>query len=187
MHLDTIRNFEWHNEPELSLIDGSMVIKTAPNTDFRHDRQRNVHLDSGHFFFSRQHGNFGLSAKWQFCHQLPQGAQYGLMARADENNWCKIFVVRNGDDSFSIATSVTNCRFTDTAIYPLSCPKEEIVFRLEAAGPNLCFAYSTDGNKFSRIRIFQMLADSDELKVGAYICCSQNVSFTATLSDIEIY
>ena len=187
MHLKTIRNFEWYNEPELALDSDCMTITVAPNTDFQRDRERGINKDNGHFFFSRPKGNFNLRVNWQFCSNLPQGAQYGLMARIDSNNWAKIGVITNADGTFSIMTSTTNLGVSDIAVYPLSNAATDIFFRLEKIDQDLCFSFSSDNENFVRIRWFQMIADCNELKVGAYACNPQKADFCAVLSDMEFY
>ena len=89
MRLETIRDFEWYNEPEFGFDAGCMRIKAAPQTDFWQDNRHNIRKDNGHFFFSRRNGNFTLTVKWQTQKDQPRWCQYGLMGRIDNNNWCK--------------------------------------------------------------------------------------------------
>ena len=187
MRLETIRDFEWYNEPEFGFDAGCMRIKAAPQTDFWQDNRHNIRKDNGHFFFSRRNGNFTLTVKWQTQKDQPRWCQYGLMGRIDNNNWCKASITRNIDDGFSLTISVTNLGVSDLAVFPLPELPESVTWRLEARDGDFCLSYAANDRKFIRVRMFQMSVQCSELKAGAYICNPKDDDFTASLSDIEIY
>ena len=47
MNLDTIRNFDWYNEPEFSFSSGALIIKPQAETDFWQDKRNNIKKDKG--------------------------------------------------------------------------------------------------------------------------------------------
>ena len=187
MKLETIRDFEWHNEPEFYFDSGCMRIKATPHTDFWQNNKRNVHKDNGHFFFSRRQGNFVLTVKWIIKEDQPRWCQYGLMGRINDKNWCKASIIHEADGIFYLSISVTNFGFSDLVIFPLPKIPENITWRLEAVNDDLCLSYAVNDDKFIRVRVFPIPVQYDELKIGAYICSPKDDEFAAVLSDIEIY
>ena len=65
MNLDTIRNFDWYNEPEFSFSSGALIIKAQSETDFWQDKRNNVKKNDGHFFFAKYSGDVELTIRWQ--------------------------------------------------------------------------------------------------------------------------
>ena len=90
MHLETIKDFDWLNEPEFNFASGSLVVKAALQADFCQDKRSNVAKDNGQCFYTKQEGNFVFKVVWKIASDQPEGAQYGLMGRIDAQNLCKL-------------------------------------------------------------------------------------------------
>ena len=118
MNLDTIRNFDWYNEPEFSFSSGTLIIKAQAETDFWQDKHNNIKKDNGHFFFSRSSGNFELIVKWKRPKKTEEICQFGLMGRVDDQNWCKISVIKIQKEMF-LFLSVTCLGISDSVIIPI--------------------------------------------------------------------
>ncbi len=187
MHLETIRDFEWYNEPEFRFDSGAMLIKANPETEFWQDARRAVCKDNGHFFFIRHSGDVTLTVQWKAEKEQDCSAQYGLMGRIDALNWFKVSLVRQPDRGHSLALSVTNLGHSDLTLLPLPRNMEIINLRLEILNGDFCLSYATDDGDFFRVRMFQMLVKYEQLKMGAYICNPGKAPFSAKLLDINFY
>lgn len=185
MLLDALKNFEWLNEPgEVSFGEIGVKIKAQEKTDFWQDFRRNFHKDNGHLFYREASGDFILTVKWSFI-DISGFCQCGLMGRLDEANWFKVSLMSERSDTPLLATSVTNFAVSDLATQNVSAERGEIWYRVRAEKGVLTLSYSTDGNNFHQLRMFQLLKEYESLKVGAYICCPTERKFSALLAAVN--
>lgn len=185
MHFETIRDFEWLNEPEFRFDADGLVITPAPASDFWQDRRDNVGRDNGHFFYTRRSGNFVLDVVWQLLPAYSGEGFCGLMARIDAENWCKIVLNRKADGQKAVCVSVTNFGCSDLSQILLPRDSFRIIFRLQAENGVLQLAFSTDGQQFASVRKFRLLADYNALSVGACVCNPGRGGFKAVLTDVS--
>ena len=185
MHFETIRDFEWLNEPEFRFDADGLVITPAPASDFWQDRKGGVGRDNGHFFFTRRSGNFVLDIVWHLLPACSGEGSCGLMARIDAENWCKIVLNRKADGQKAVCVSVTNFGCSDLAQILLPRDSFRIIFRLQAENGVLQLAFSTDGQQFASVRKFRLLADYNALSVGACVCNPGRGGFKAVLTDVS--
>ena len=169
MNLDTIRNFDWYNEPEFSFSSGALIIKPQAETDFWQDKRNNIKKDNGHFFFSRSSGNFELIVKWKRPKKTEEICQFGLMGRVDDQNWCKISVIKIQKEMF-LFLSVTCLGISDSVIIPIVSDFNIVNYRLYYSKGVFSLSYSLDEQEFMAVRHFQMHKDFDYIDIGAYIC-----------------
>ena len=181
MNLDTIRNFEWYNEPEFSLNSGMLVIKASSATDFWQDKHNNIKKDDGHFFFIKHSGDFELTVKWQKPEKIQELCQFGLLGRIDEQNWCKISAMQIQKEMF-LFLSVTYFGVSDSVIVPLTLNFNTISYRLYYNKGVFSLSYSLDGQQFKAIRHFQMFQDFDNIDIGAYICNPNTIEPISNIS-----
>jgi regulation of enolase protein 1 (concanavalin A-like superfamily) len=59
-------------------------------------------------------------------------------------------------------------------------------YRFSRREDDYCIECSTDGEKFSQMRICHMYAGADEISFGIYACSPEESSFTAVFSDMTI-
>lgn len=185
MHFETIRDFEWFNEPEFSFCNDGLMIKSAPCTDFWQDFRHNLSKDNGHFFFIRRTGDFCLNVKWILEKDSYCLGECGLMVRLDTKNWCKIALTKNETAQNLLIVSVTHQGCSDLAQVPLNGEFSEITYRIRAEKGIFQLSFSPDGDSFIPVRQFQFIKDCVSPAVGAYICCPQNNLFKAILADIN--
>ncbi len=169
MNLDTIRNFDWYNEPEFSFSSGTLIIKASPSTDFWQDKRNNIKKDNGHFFFARHSEDFELTVKWQKPEKIQELCQFGLLGRIDDQNWCKISVIKIQKKMF-LFLSVTCLGISDSVIVPIISDFATVNYRLYYSKGVFSLSYSLDEQEFRAIRHFQMYKDFDNIDIGAYIC-----------------
>ncbi len=169
MNLDTIRNFDWYNEPEFSFSSGTLIIKAQSETDFWQDKRNNVKKNNGHFFFAKYSGDFELTIRWQKPERIEELCQFGLMGRIDEQNWCKMSVTKIQNEMF-LFLSVTHHGVSDSVIIPISSNFDIVNYRLYYSKGIFSLLYSLDEQNFRAIRHFQMFKDFADIDIGAYIC-----------------
>ena len=186
MHLETIKDFDWLNEPEFNFASGSLVVKAALQTDFFQDKRSNIAKDNGHFFYTKQEGNFVFKVVWKIASGQPEGAQYGLMGRIDAQNLCKLALIKDKNENLFLSSSVIQNGYIDTAVQLLNGKCEEITFQLCVDDGYLNLFYTLDGTHFIFVRRFCFLAADSKLAAGAYICNPSTQNFAAVLKDISV-
>ena len=186
MLLETLKDFDWMNEPEkVRFTDEGMHVVAKYRTDFWCCTRYNFRKDDGHFFFSYVLGDFCCDLNWSFDN--PQNFdQCGLMLRVDVNNWFKISIMSENPQSPMIATSLTNCGYSDLADVAIPSGTKRVWYRLKKRKGCYTAYYSLDGEKYIQLRKFYLVNDNDDVKVGAYICSPQQEDFEAVLHAIEM-
>jgi len=185
MLFEALENFEWYNEPENVRFEAdSMVIYAKSGTEFWQSIHRNFKKDNGHFFFSRQSGDFILTLKWSFD-KMTRLSQCGLMVRADERNWLKTSIMNEGETEEDVLSSAM-CKdgHMDWTGFSLNERIHEIWFRIQRVDDDYVLFYSIDGSRFIRLRAFYMQS-IDDIKVGAYVASPNESDFFAELSSIK--
>lgn len=184
MLLDSLKDFEWYNEPfNVRFIEQGMVVEPLEKTDFWQSSHHNFHKDDGHFFFTRRYGDFTITLKWH-----TEGAfaydQCGLMLRVDNLNWVKAACLSPSLIQPQIGSVVTQKGYSDWASAGAH-PLNDVWYRLKRRGGDYVLSYSLDGINYTQLRTFTLLDDEEAVKVGAYICSPQRKGFSAVLEMIE--
>lgn len=186
MLLETLRQFDWLNEPQrVRFDDEGMFVTARSRTDFWCCARYGFRKDDGHFFFCYALGDFCCDLDWKF--ERP-GAfdQCGIMIRADVNNWFKASIMYEDAENPLLATSLTNDGLSDLATVPLPKGTNHVWYRLKRRKDCYIASYSLDGFEYMQLRKFYLLHDVDDIKVGAYVCSPQNDDFEAVLQSIQI-
>lgn len=185
MLLDDLQFFEWMNEPiKINYSESGMEILTNPHTDFWQSKQHKTAKDNGHFFFRRRDDNFSMTVHWSFV-ESGNFKQCGLMLRIDERNWIKVGIMSQTADKPQLGTVVTSNGYSDWATYDINGLEDEIWFKIKRNNGDYLLFYSTDGNRFKQLRMFHFRSEFPEVKVGAFACSPQNISFDCTIKSIE--
>lgn len=186
MLLDALKYFEWYNEPEnVRFNDMGMVVCSRPKTDFWQSTHHNFHKDNGHFFFTRSSKDFTITLQWYFD-QAFRFDQCGLMLRADERNWFKAGLMSELETAPKLGSSLTNFGYSDWAVLDLEPPLHNIWYRLRRNGGDYIAYYSLDGENFRQLRLFHLMNDNPEVKIGAYACSPQRSGFECVLTSMDI-
>lgn len=186
MLLETLKEFDWFNEPQQVRFDENGMRVTAKyRTDFWCCARYDFRKDDGHFFFSYVLGDFCCDINWSFD-KTETFDQCGIMVRSDVNNWFKASIMYENDNLPMLATSLTNDGFSDLATVPLSRDVKRVWYRLKKRKGCYIASYSLDGEEYIQLRKFYLAHDMDDIKVGAYICSPQRDDFEAVLHAIDM-
>lgn len=186
MLLDALKDFEWYNEPEnVRFNELGMVINTKPKTDFWQSTHHNFHKDNGHFFYTRAQGDFSLLVKWSFDKAYAFD-QCGLMLRVDGLNWFKLSLMSETIDKPKLGSSLTNFGYSDWAVVDLNTAVSEIWYKLQCCNGDYIAFYSLDGEVFHQLRLFHLVNDQGEIKVGAYAAAPQRSDFECILEILDL-
>lgn len=185
MLLEQLRDFEWYNEPlDVSFDERGMKVLSRDKTDFWQSLHHKFYKDDGHFFFTRKTGNFVFTIRWDF-ETNGNFDQCGIMLRIDERNWFKASVMFENFRQPMLGSSVTNNGYSDWAAQDIPMGINQVWYKIKRINGDYIIYFSMDGIKFKQIRLFHLLNDFPEVKVGAYICSPQREGFEATLSQID--
>ena len=186
MRLETLKDFDWFNEPQfVRFDDDGMHVMAKYRTDFWCCARYDFRKDDGHFFYSNALGDFCCDLDWSF----PEPGifdQCGLMLRQDVNNWFKVSVMYEDVNTPMIATSLTVDGYSDLATMALPSEAHRVWYRLKKRKGCYIASYSIDGENFVQLRKFYLPHETDEIKIGAYICSPQQEDFAAILHGIDI-
>jgi len=186
MLLETLKEFDWMNEPQyVRFTDEGMHTTAKFKTDFWCCARHNFRKDDGHFFYSYVLGDFCCDLDWS-CIKQDNFDQCGIMLRSDVNNWFKASITSD-NTQFYIISSLTQEGYSDWVAIPLSQEAKHIWYRLKKRKGCYTAYYSLDGNKYLELRKFYLIHDTDEVKVGPYLCSPQSDDFTAILHSINLY
>lgn len=186
MLLETLKQFDWLNEPQrVRFDDDGMYVTAKYRTDFWSCSRYNFQKDDGHFFFCYVLGDFCCDLSWEF-NAPKQFDQCGIMLRTDQYNWFKASIMYDDENSPMLATSLTNEGFSDLATLPLPRGTKRVWYRLKRRKGCYIVSYSFDGEEYMQLRKFYLIHDVDDVKVGAYICSPQRDDFEAVLRGIEM-
>lgn len=186
MLLETLKEFDWMNEPQLvRFTEDSMYVTAKYRTDFWCCARHNFRKDDGHFFFGYVLGDFCCDLDWSFT-SAEAFNQCGIMLRQDVNNWFKASVMYENDEQPMLATSLTVDGYSDLATVELPHEIKHVWYRLKKRKGCYIASYSVDGENYTQLRKFYLPHETDEVKVGAYICSPQQEDFTAELHGIKM-
>ena len=186
MLLDDLKKFDWLNEPEnVRFEETGMRVVAKCRTDFWNCVRYDFIKDDGHFFFCYAVDDFCCDLNWEF-EKAELFDQCGIMLRIDENNWFKASVMYENEKVPMLATSMTTNGLSDLATVPLPVGIKRVWYRLKRYKGCYIASYSLDGENYVQMRKFYLLYDTDEVKVGAYICSPQHEDFEAVLRGVEM-
>ena len=84
-----------------------------------------------------------------------------------------------------LGTCVTNAGSSDWASQEIPIGINQIWYQLKRINGDCVLHVSLDGKKFKQVRMFHLLNDCPEVKIGAYACSPQRDDFEAILSQID--
>ena len=167
-HID-LNSLQWTREPKGYEVKGdTILITTAPKTDLW---QRTYY----HF----QNDNAPVL-------QMKTRDQCGIVMYLDSENWLKGSVEYENDEFQHLGSVVTNNGYSDWATTTIPADVKTMWYRFSRREDDYCIECSTDGEKFSQMRICHMYAGADEISFGIYACSPEESSFTAIFSDMKI-
>jgi len=110
----------------------------------------------------------------------------GIVMYLDSENWLKGSVEYENEEFQHLGSVATNNGYSDWATTAIPVDVKTMWYRFSRREDDYCIECSTDGVKFSQMRICHMYAGADEISFGIYACSPEESSFTAVFSDMKM-
>jgi regulation of enolase protein 1 (concanavalin A-like superfamily) len=183
-------NFRWLGEPKCWSIDpqaSSLLIETAPQTDFWCRTHYGFVADNGHFLYREVAAPLDFRARVRAFprHQYDQA---GLLLRVDPNCWIKTSVEFEPDEPNRLGVVVTNQGYSDWSTQPIAKDLTTLWYRMQVRGADVVVEYSLDGETWHHLRTTHLLGvhTSTPLLCGIYACSPQNAGFRAEFTCFQL-
>lgn len=180
--------FQWTREPEnYRISDDRIEITTKPHTDlwqrtyyhFRND-------DAPVFQMETEEKYFSFIVKTSFEESHHRFDQCGIVMYLDSENWLKASIEYENDEYQHLGSVVTNNGYSDWATTEIDASVKSIWYRFSRREDDYCVECSSDGEKFSQMRICHMFYGGGKIRFGIYACSPEDSSFTAVFSDMRL-
>lgn len=174
--------WSWLNAPKSwSWKDGALACAAEPGSDFWRKTAGGPEVDSGHFFFRRQTGDFEMTAVLDGDYAA-DADQTGLMLRLDEKTWMKHGVEwLKGQPHVA---SVFTRDWSDGTAAVISSAKAVRV-RLKRKGQTLICGHAIGDGAFFDDR-YGYLPMGASVDLGLVVASPMGKGFGAKISGVEI-
>ena len=182
-----ITNLKWTREPKQYSIDENRIeIITKPHTDlwqrtyyhFRNDNAPVLQISTDEKFFS-----FIVKTEFESKHRFDQ---CGIVMYLDSENWMKGSIEYENEEFQHLGSVVTNNGYSDWATTEIDASIKSMWYRFSRRDDDYCIECSTDGVKFSQMRICHMHNGKGTIQFGIYACSPEDSSFKATFANMEM-
>ena len=186
MKLNT-KDLQWTREPEsYSITEDRIEIITRPHTDlwqrtyyhFRNDNAPVLQMATNEKYFS-----FTVKTQFESKHRFDQ---CGVVMYLDSENWLKGSIEYENEEFQHLGSVVTNNGYSDGATTTIGAAVKARWYRLSRREDDYCIECSADGVRFSQMRVCHMWHGGGTIRFGVYACSSEDSSFKATFTDMEI-
>ena len=180
--------FQWTREPEnYRISDDRIEITTKPHTDlwqrtYYHFRNDNAPV----FQMETKEKYFSFTVKTSFEESHHRFDQCGIVMYLDSENWLKASIEYENDEYQHLGSVVTNNGYSDWATTEIDASVKSIWYRFSRREDDYCVECSSDGEKFSQMRICHMFRGEGKIRFGIYACSPEDSSFTAVFSDMRL-
>ena len=181
------KEMKWIREPkQYEVTEDKVEIITEPHTDlwqrtyyhFRNDNAPVLQLETGEQFFS-------FVVKTDFDTKVRYD-QSGIVMYLDSDNWLKASMEFENDQIQRLGSVVTNNGYSDWSSVDVDASVKSIWFRFSRREDDFCIENSVDGVNFKQMRICHMFHAKEKINFCIYVCSSEDSSFKATFTDMEI-
>ena len=181
------RTMTWTRAPKQYTVDTDRVeIITEPFTDlwqrtyyhFRNDNAPVLQMTTDEAYFS-------FVVKTEFDTKVRYD-QSGVVVYLDSDNWIKAAIEYEDGVIQRLGSVVTNHGYSDWASVDIDASVKAVWFRLSRRENDFCVEHSMDGEHFHQMRICHMFEAGNSIPVGIYACSSENSSFRAVFTDMEM-
>lgn len=182
-----INKLFWIREPQdFSITPEKIEIITKPHTDlwqrtyyhFRNDNAPVLQMKTEEKFFS-----FTVKTAFASGHRFDQ---CGVVIYLDSENWLKGSIEYENEEFQHLGSVVTNRGYSDWATTEIPASIKEMWYRLSRRDDDYCIECSTDGKKFSQMRVCHLHEVNGEISFGIYACSPEDSSFKATFTNMEV-
>ena len=186
MTFDVAKLF-WTREPAgCSVSSEKIEIITKPHTDlwqrtyyhFRNDNAPVLQMKTEEKYFS-----FTVKTAFESGHRFDQ---CGVVLYLDSENWLKGSIEYENEKFQHLGSVVTNHGYSDWATTEIPADIKEMWYRLSRREDDYCIECSTDGEKFSQMRVCHLHEGGGEISFGIYACSPEDSSFKATFTNMKI-
>lgn len=183
-----LSDFEWDREPaSFTIKENEIEVVTKPKTDlwqrtyyhFRNDNAPVLQIKTKEPFFS-----FVVRTDYKESHN--RFDQCGVVMYLDSENWLKGSVEYENGAFQHLGSVVTNNGYSDWATTAIPASIKSMWYRLSRRQDDFCLECSTDGEKWSQMRVCHMFAVKEEIRFGIYACSPEDSSFKAKFKNLEI-
>ena len=182
-----VNKLEWMRKPASSSIASDKIeIVTAPYTDlwqwtyyhFRNDNAPMLQMKTKEKYFS-----FVVKTEFDSHHRFDQ---CGIVMYLDSENWLKASIEYETEEFQHLGSVVTNHGFSDWATTEIPGVIRHMWYRLSRGADDFRVECSTDGIHFRQMRVCHMYAATGEISFGIYACSTEDSSFKATFTNMEL-
>ena len=181
------KNMKWIRQPkQYTITQDAVEIITEPYTDlwqrtyyhFRNDNAPVLQMETDEKYFS-------FVVKTEFDTKVRYD-QSGIVMYLDSDNWLKASVEYENNVFQRLGSVVTNNGYSDWASVDINADIKHMWFRFSRRDTDFCIENSTDGVNFKQMRICHMFNVKDTIQFGIYACSSENSSFKAKFTHMEL-
>ena len=181
------KELKWTREPEACTITEDRIeIVTKPHTDlwqrtyyhFRNDNAPVLQMEIDERYFS-----FVVKTAFESKHRFDQG---GVVLYLDSENWLKASVEYENEHFQHLGSVVTNHGYSDWATVAIDASIKSMWYRLSRREDDYCIECSTDGVRFSQMRICHLLEGAGTIRFGIYACSPEDSSFKAVFTNMAV-
>lgn len=182
-----IKQLNWTREPNKYIIhDKKIEIITNPYTDlwqrtyyhFRNDTAPVLQMSTDEKYFS-----FVVKTEFESHHRFDQ---CGVVMYLDSENWLKCSIEYENEEFQHLGSVVTNHGYSDWATTSIPASVKTMWYRLSRREDDFCIECSSDGIRFSQMRICHMAEAKNNIQFGIYACSPENSSFKAVFTEMEM-
>lgn len=181
------KSMKWTRAPkQYTVTEDRVEITTEPFTDlwqrtyyhFRNDNAPVLQMTTDEKYFS-------FIVKTEFDTKVRYD-QSGIVMYLDSDNWLKASMEYENDSIQRLGAVVTNNGYSDWSSVDVDASIKSMWFRFSRRDNDFCIENSVDGKNFKQMRICHMFNVKDGIKFGVYACSSEDSSFKASFTDMEV-
>ena len=135
-------------------------------------------MKTGEKFFS-----FVVKTEFESKHRFDQ---CGVVMYLDSENWLKASIEYENEEIQHLGSVATNHGYSDWATTAIDASVKSMWYRFSRRGDDFCLECSTDGERYSQMRVCHMWEAGDEIRFGIYACSPEDSSFKATFTNMDI-
>ena len=179
---------QWTRRPKTSSVKKDRIeITTEPFTDlwqrtyyhFRNDNAPVLQMETDEKYFS-------FVVKTDFSESRHRFDQCGIALYLDSENWLKASVEYENEAFAHLGSVVTNGGYSDWATTEIPADSKVMWYRLSRREDDYRIECSTDGVRFSQMRVTHLTKGDGAVRFGVYACSPENSSFTAVFTEMAV-
>ena len=182
----SVRKMTWLNETKKKRMkERCLWISPEGKTDWWQRTFFEYSHDSAHFLYYKTDRNFTMETE---CLYKPQHTfdQGGLAVRVDSQNWIKVSIEFNPDETPQLASVVTNNGYSDASSQTLPDGIFQAKFRITRTGQDFLIEANIN-NEWQTVRLTHLHARFDEIACGMFAAAPKNEGFQVGFKDFKLW